>query len=282
MPVARGRMHDADRAAAIGEDDRRARRAELLGRDEVVAGEVLALLLADVERARRREVLRRGAPSSSHRIITSTAATWRPRPRRRFTSGPLFTSVYVYDALGRVVADHVVDGRRCAKGFGLAKAIPPPPPRPPANGLAAARERIRRRGGGARTGWTPARRAANGLRRRAARAAAASPRHGCGRERGRDGSALSRTIMRPADLDLIARLDLALVDARAVHHRARLVAEIDERDVLGRRDLDDRVHARRELVVDAQVALRVLADLDDVLRHRLATDELHRPGRART
>ena len=42
----------------------------------------------------------------------------------------------------------------------------------------------------------------------------------------------------------------------------------------GDADLDDRVHARRELVVDAEMALRVLADLDDVLRHRLATDEL--------
>ena len=79
---------------------------------------------------------------------------------------------------------------------------------------------------------------------------------------------------RAADLDLIARVDLALVDPRTVHHRARLVAEIDERDVVGRSDLDDRVHARRELVVDTQVALRVFADLDDVLGHRLAANEL--------
>jgi hypothetical protein len=34
------------------------------------------------------------------------------------------------------------------------------------------------------------------------------------------------------------------------------------------------VHARRELVVDTKVALRVFADFDDVLRHRLAADEL--------
>ena len=80
--------------------------------------------------------------------------------------------------------------------------------------------------------------------------------------------------MRRADLDLIARANLALVDALAVHQRARLVAEIDQRDVVGAGDLDDRVHARRELVVDAQVAARVLADLDDVLRDRLAAHEL--------
>jgi hypothetical protein len=79
---------------------------------------------------------------------------------------------------------------------------------------------------------------------------------------------------RAADLNLIAHVQLALVDARAVHHRARLVAEIDERDVVGPGDLDDRVHAGGELVVHLQVALRVFADFDDVLRHGLATREL--------
>ena len=60
---------------------------------------------------------------------------------------------------------------------------------------------------------------------------------------------------RRPDLDLVARADLALVDALPVHHRARLVAEIDQRDVVRAGDLDDRVHARREIVVDAQVAI---------------------------
>ena len=79
---------------------------------------------------------------------------------------------------------------------------------------------------------------------------------------------------RAADLNLVAGVNLALVDARPVDDRARLVAEIDQRDVVGRSDLDDRVHARRELVVDPQVTLRVFADLDDVLRHGLTTNEL--------
>jgi hypothetical protein len=77
----------------------------------------------------------------------------------------------------------------------------------------------------------------------------------------------------PADLDLVAWLDAALVDAGAVHERAGLVAQVDEGDVLGRRDLDDRVHARRLLVVDAEMALRVLAQLDDVVGHRLTPHE---------
>ncbi len=79
--------------------------------------------------------------------------------------------------------------------------------------------------------------------------------------------------LRAADLELIAWADLALVDARPVHHRARLVAEIDERDVLRGGDLDDRVHARGKLVVDTQMALRVLAYLDDILGDRLPADE---------
>jgi hypothetical protein len=73
---------------------------------------------------------------------------------------------------------------------------------------------------------------------------------------------------------LIARADLALVDPLSVHHRARLVAEIDERDVPRTGDLDDRVHAAREIVVDTQMAPRVLSDLHDVLRDRVAAHEL--------
>ena len=40
-----------------------------------------------------------------------------------------------------------------------------------------------------------------------------------------------------------------------------------------RRDLDDRVHPRGQRVVDAEMALRVLAELDDVVGHGLATHE---------
>jgi hypothetical protein len=46
---------------------------------------------------------------------------------------------------------------------------------------------------------------------------------------------------RRANLNLIARPDLALVDALSVDERSRLVAEIDEGDVGGRGDLDDRM-----------------------------------------
>jgi hypothetical protein len=78
---------------------------------------------------------------------------------------------------------------------------------------------------------------------------------------------------RGADLDLVTHVELALVHAGAVHLRARLVAEIDERDLVRTCDLDDRVHARGQLVVNPEVTLRILTDLDDVLRHRLATKE---------
>lgn len=42
---------------------------------------------------------------------------------------------------------------------------------------------------------------------------------------------------------------------------------IDERDVLGPRHLDYRVHAGGLFVIDAKVALRIFADFDDVLRN---------------
>jgi hypothetical protein len=75
-------------------------------------------------------------------------------------------------------------------------------------------------------------------------------------------------------LDLISRPDLALVDALAIDERSGLVAEIDQRDVAGGADLDDRVHTRCELVVHAQVTSRILSDLDDVLGDRVPADEL--------
>lgn len=77
-----------------------------------------------------------------------------------------------------------------------------------------------------------------------------------------------------ADLDLVSRTDLALVHALPVHHRPGLVAQVDERDVVRASDLDDRVHTRREIVIDAQVAARVLTDLHDVLGDRVPTNEL--------
>jgi len=48
--------------------------------------------------------------------------------------------------------------------------------------------------------------------------------------------------VRLPDLDLVADVQLALVDSRAIDHRARLVTEVDQRDVLGAGDLDDGVH----------------------------------------
>ena len=73
---------------------------------------------------------------------------------------------------------------------------------------------------------------------------------------------------------LIARSHLALVDALAVDQRPRLVAEVDQRDVRRGRHLDDRVHTRGEIVIHPEVAARILADLDDVLRNRVSPYEL--------
>ncbi len=71
------------------------------------------------------------------------------------------------------------------------------------------------------------------------------------------------------DLNLIADVQLALVDARAVHERPRLVPEIDQGDVIRvRRPRSRRAcvrHARRR----SWWLVRILADLDDVLSHRL-------------
>src|SRR5262249_29906282 len=75
-------------------------------------------------------------------------------------------------------------------------------------------------------------------------------------------------------LNLIAGSNLDLVHTGTIDDGAGFVAEIDERDVIGRCNLDDRVHARGELVVHPEVALRVLADFDDVLRDRLTAREL--------
>ena len=102
------------------------------------------------------------------------------------------------------------------------------------------------------------------------------------RRRGRRGGAAHCALQlgalelnhRRADLDLIARANLALVDALPVHHRTRLIAEIDQGDVVGAGDLDDRVHTRGEVVVDAKVRSRVLADLHDVLRDAVTAHEL--------
>ncbi len=77
-----------------------------------------------------------------------------------------------------------------------------------------------------------------------------------------------------AEHDLIARLQLGLVDLLPVDQRALGRAEIDDVDLARTGDLDHRVHAADRLVVDAQVARRQLADLDDVLGQRLGPDEL--------
>jgi hypothetical protein len=77
-----------------------------------------------------------------------------------------------------------------------------------------------------------------------------------------------------ADLNLIAGPHLALVDASSVDQRAGFIAQVDQRDVGERRYLDHGMHTRRELVVHAQMAARVFADLHDVLRNRVAANEL--------
>ena len=98
-----------------------------------------------------------------------------------------------------------------------------------------------------------------------------------GRRRRRLGAGAFRALendLGVTNLDLVTNVQLALVDAGAVHHRAGLVTQIDQRDVLGAGNFDDRVHARGQLVIDTQVALRILADFDDVLGNRLTPGEL--------
>jgi hypothetical protein len=78
---------------------------------------------------------------------------------------------------------------------------------------------------------------------------------------------------RAADLHLGSRPERALGDAGTVDDRPGFAAEIDERDVVRRRDLDDRVPARREHVVDVEVALRIPPHVDELVRESLASNE---------
>ena len=73
-------------------------------------------------------------------------------------------------------------------------------------------------------------------------------------------------------MNLVADAQSTLVDPLAVHERSRLVAEVDQDDVIDTARLHDRVHTRGKLVVDANVRLGVFANLDDVLGDRLATN----------
>jgi len=67
---------------------------------------------------------------------------------------------------------------------------------------------------------------------------------------------------RIADLDPVAGRQLRLVDPLPVDERAASRTEIDDADVVGARDLDDRVHATDGLVVEPEVRRRDLAELD--------------------
>jgi hypothetical protein len=78
----------------------------------------------------------------------------------------------------------------------------------------------------------------------------------------------------PANENLVPNVQLALVDRSAVDLRGGLVAEVDQRDLVGPPHLDDRMHARRELIFDLKMTLGVLTNLDDVLPNRFSSDEL--------
>ena len=77
-----------------------------------------------------------------------------------------------------------------------------------------------------------------------------------------------------AELDLVTALELGLVDLLAVDDRPRRRPEVDDEDLVRPRDLDHRMHPRHAVVVDAQVARGVDADLDDLLRQLFRPDEL--------
>jgi hypothetical protein len=233
---------------AVTHYHRQARGAESLARDEEVASEILALLFTDVEIPGRREVRNVQhvrAPEHHHfngrqmRNLDLVGAHVRTALHHRVGVG----------SGGRVIGDVqlLLHPRGCCTG---GKRIARRRKR-----IARRRERARRRGGRERI-------------------------RGVGRRRGRGRyfgacrlCALQNNRGR-ADLDLIANVQLALVDPRAVHHRSRLVAEVNQRDVFRTGNLDYGVHPRGELVVHAQVALGIFAHLDDVLSHRLAAGQL--------
>jgi len=76
-----------------------------------------------------------------------------------------------------------------------------------------------------------------------------------------------------ADDDLVTDGQLALADGGTVDLRRGLIAEIDQRDVLRIAHLNDRMHPRSKFVLDLKMALRILANLDDVLADRLSTGQ---------
>ncbi len=295
--------NDQIERSPVTQHHRHACRAQLLGRDEEVAGEVLSLLLADVEVPGRREVRdvqHVRAPEDHHldglhvRQLHLVGAHVRPalhqrvgvragrcivgnleRLGLRLRSGHGRTRCERIDRRG---LERIRGGRKRTRGGSGRKRI-----------RATAAERIRR--------WR-SRRCCNGRRRsrwcrrgsdrrRSGSGGSRRRRHRCGSCRNwwRCGgrSRLLRSRLRlgrrcfsalehdagAADLDLIAHVQLALVHPGAIDHRARLVTEVDQRDVLGTGDFDHGVHARRELVVDPQMTLRILADLHDVLRDGL-------------
>jgi hypothetical protein len=279
----RTRQDDQRRAHTVRDDDWRPRGTERLAREEEVARRLVTVLLTHVVGARRRQVV--GAqdvrvPQDHHldgsevRHLDLVRVHVRTRLHHRVgigAGGSVRIDVgHACIGLGRRTRtrerirsrERIGSRQRSRRREGVRSA--------------GCRERVARGHGSGRDrhGGRCHRSRGHGHRRclgdigsrRGAR------RHR-GRSRRRDLCGLEMN-QRGADLDLVARPDLALVDALSVDERAWLVAEIDQRDVRRRCDLDDRVHARRELVVDAQVTPRVLSDLDDVLRNRVPANEL--------
>ena len=296
----RARKHHERRRDAVREDDRRTRGAERVAVDHVVVGDVRPLLFADVIVTRRGQVRNlkyiciprdddfdRGdvrhfdfvrvhvRAALQHRVREGLA--WiEVRPARRVDPGVLRLRLR---GEGARRSERIRHADRRGGTRRKRERV--------AAGIRGRRRDFRSSDGGRsegrcdrRTGGAGAKRVRGADWRTDARSRGG--RRGNGSRSGRQnrGRRLrSRDLrrfelqQRRADLDLVARADLALVDALAVDHRAGLVAQVDQRDVAGARDLDDRMHARRELVVDTQMAARILADLDDVLRDRLATNE---------
>jgi hypothetical protein len=273
--ASRPRQQDDAHRALSGEDDGRAGGAELLSRNEVVAADVSTRLLTHVEVSRRgevRDVQDRLIPQDHDLDGLSRGLDLFGRHR-----GPTLDHLIRVRPLGRVVRNlvHGSGGEPALLSEGVTEGA--------GRGERARRRRRERvrvsEGAGTttkRAGRAPERTGRAGDHSRDSGHGRLRRRGGRGRGRGGDCHRL-RSLeddLRAADLDLIADADLALVDARAVHQRARLVAEIDQGDVVGPcPDLDDGVHARCKLVLHAQMALRVFADLDDVLRHRLTAHE---------
>jgi hypothetical protein len=76
-----------------------------------------------------------------------------------------------------------------------------------------------------------------------------------------------------ADDNLVARLQLGLIDLLTIDVGSLGGTQVDDTDVTRTGYLDDGVHPAHRVVIQTKMRRRQLANLDDGLRQRLFTDE---------